>query len=123
MAGDFKLENLRIDPADLPAKPSTSANPTPATAGRRPRKRNFAIITDAQINRMIGASAAAWMVLVHLAQRNWQPGSPIPLANAALSKRGISRYAKYRALEELERRGAIRAKRLPRRSPEVTILD
>ena len=125
MVRDFKLEDLRIDPADLPAKLSpsaTPANPTPA-GGRRLHKRNFAQITDAQIHRMVGASAAAWMTFVYLVQQNWQPGKPIKLANAALKMRGVNRRAKWRALDELERRGNIQAKRLPRKSPEITILD
>lgn len=123
MAGEFKLENLRIDPADLPAMPATPAAPTARVNVKQPRKRNFAQITDAQINRMIGASGATWMVLIHLAQLNWRVGGPIKLANTALAKRGVNRKAKYRALDELERRGVIKVKRRPRKSPEITVLD
>jgi hypothetical protein len=44
------------------------------------------------------------------------------LSQAMLSEFGISRQAKYRALEALEGGGLITVSRRPRRNPEVTVL-
>ena len=59
-------------------------------------------------------SDAAEIVFRHLLFLNWKsPGRTIYLANGALSEKGVNRYAKYRALDELKRVGLIRLKKRP----------
>ena len=54
---------------------------------------------------------AAEIVFRHLMFLNWKsPGRTIYLANGALSEKGVSRFAKYRALASLKKLGLIRLK-------------
>jgi hypothetical protein len=49
-------------------------------------------------------------------------GKPVRLANITLWRKGISRYTKLRALQELEELGLIQMTRRPRKSPEIIVL-
>lgn len=119
MSGDFKLENLRIKPASLP---DDEALEPQATIVRQDRKHGFALISATQRIRMVGASAAEWMVFVYLAQLSWRSDKPVKLANDILAKLGVDREAKRRALKGLEQRGQITVRRRPNKSPEITVL-
>jgi hypothetical protein len=64
--------------------------------------------------------ALVWILLLH---RSWKAKSQtFPLSNEVLRGCGISRYAKRHALQQLEAAGLIMVKRLPGRSPIVTLL-
>jgi hypothetical protein len=62
-------------------------------------------------------------VWLYLHYRVWAEGTrTVPLPNKSLTKAGVSRQVKYRALTRLERAGIIRVERRGRRSPLVTLL-
>ena len=69
-------------------------------------------------------SGTAWFLLVALDQLIYQPGgrSPIKLTGETLASLGLSRWAAYQALEQLEKAGAIAVSRHRGRSPAVTLL-
>jgi hypothetical protein len=62
-------------------------------------------------------------VALYLLHLHWkQDGGPINLANGGLIMKGVSRFAKQRALNLLERAGLISVQRRSRRSPVVQIM-
>ena len=62
-------------------------------------------------------------VLLRLLYLAWFNRSQmIVLANKELAEWGVSRYQKYRALQELEEAGCIAVEHRQRRSPRVTLL-
>ena len=72
----------------------------------------------------ISSRASTYRVALHLLYRHWKNrGQPFSLPNRGLKKEGVSRFAKWRALGELEKLGliAINYKRCPRRSPRITV--
>jgi hypothetical protein len=69
-----------------------------------------------------GASAQTLRVFWYLHYLHWKgKGEPIKLANGMLEEFGVSRYAKRRALIDLECRGAISVEWRPKKSPIVTV--
>ena len=70
----------------------------------------------------LGVSALLFgNALWHLCGRNYNKLT-FSVSNVTLAEFGISRYAKYRALEALERAGLIKAHRSGKRSISVTLL-
>jgi hypothetical protein len=64
-----------------------------------------------------------WYIAMHLLHLDWkQKGGRIKLPNGWLEFEGISRFAKYRALAQLEELGLITVNRRPRKSPIVHVL-
>jgi hypothetical protein len=64
--------------------------------------------------------AMVWLELLYAA---WQAKSNvITLSNKRLEQRGVNRFAKYRALRELEADGMIAIERQGKKAPVVTIL-
>jgi hypothetical protein len=71
-----------------------------------------------QVTRSPKAMVCIW--LLHL---SWDQGTrTFRLPNERLKVRGVSRFAKSRALQELEAAGLIRVTRERGKSPEVTLL-
>jgi hypothetical protein len=61
-------------------------------------------------------------VALHLLYRHWKNGGQsFLLGNRALEKEAVSRFAKWRALDELEQLGLISIERRLRRSPRITV--
>jgi hypothetical protein len=70
-----------------------------------------------------GASGQTLLLALHLLYLHWKgKGQPIKLANGMLEYDGISRFAKWRSLRELERRGLISVECRPKRSPLIRVL-
>lgn len=70
-----------------------------------------------------GAPGATWHLAVYLIYHHWKSGGkPIKLANGQIGEDGISRWAKLRALRELECRGLVAVEWHSSRSPIVTCL-
>ena len=70
----------------------------------------------------VEASASAYRIAFHLLHEAWRSGSNrVKLANGVLAERGIGRFAKRRALEQLNRAGVIMIEQQPRKSPIVTV--
>jgi hypothetical protein len=64
--------------------------------------------------------ALVWIRLLHMV---WKTNSPtFPLPNGKLENEGVSRFAKYRALRELEAAGLIVVERRHGKSPLVSIV-
>lgn len=112
----FDLDKLKIDPAELPVD-------TPAKIKRR--RGQFITLPMWWYERLAEAPRAtgircliAWYLL-HL---DWKHhGKPFTLANGMLKYDGVSRYSKWRALVDLERRGLITIERRRRRSPTIYV--
>ena len=86
------------------------------------RRTHFVQLPWMWVEALSGASGKTLEVLIHLAYLNWkEKGGPIKLANGMLEIDGISRWSKWRALPELERRGLVVIDRRRRRSPIVTL--
>jgi hypothetical protein len=104
-------------------EPSRLAETGIAATKRAKRKQEFAQITREQVERLAKTTnAASWKIFLHLLLLSWRsPGRTIRLANGALERVGVDRYAKYRALPELEELGLIEVRRSERKSPEIVI--
>jgi hypothetical protein len=68
------------------------------------------------------ADGSTYRVALYLLQETWRSGcNRVKLANGTLKAQGVSRWAKYRALDELGRLGLVSTEREDRRSPLVTV--
>jgi hypothetical protein len=71
----------------------------------------------------LGSGGALLSVVVELAHRRFKTGHRVvALASAELEKGGVSRWAKRRALRQLERAGLVSVSQKGKQSPQVTIL-
>jgi hypothetical protein len=111
----LNLEDLRLPPghekwAKVPIK-------------IQKRRRHFTKFPMAWYERLKGASGHTCRLAIYLQYLHWKgKGGPITLANGMLRIDGISRYAKWKALDDLERRGLITVERRPRRSPIIRMV-
>jgi hypothetical protein len=65
--------------------------------------------------------AMVWLILLHAA---WEANrASVPLPNGKLKRVGVTRYAKYRTLKELQAGGLITVERNRGKAPTVTILE
>lgn len=65
--------------------------------------------------------AMVWIILLHAA---WKANSTsFPLPNGKLKRAGVTRYAKYRTLKELQAGGLITVERNHGKAPTVTVLE
>ena len=86
------------------------------------RRTHFVRLPWVWVEALSGASGQTWQLATHLLYLNWKgKGEPIKLENGMLEIDGISRWSKWRALPELERRGLVVIDRRRRRSPIVTL--
>jgi hypothetical protein len=90
----------------------------------RQRRQQFVKVPWTWLERLAQSrSANTYRVAVTLLYLHWKGnGEPTKLANGMLAMDGVSRYAKRRALIELERFELITIKRRQRRSPIVTLI-
>ena len=70
--------------------------------------------------RLPGKAAALAVVIWHLARL--RKSDTLVLTQTSLDEFGISRQAKYRALERLEAAGLIAVQRRDKKNPQVTVL-
>ena len=87
------------------------------------RRQPFVMVPWTWIERLAETSSAnAYRVALHLLHRHWKNnGQPFLLANGVLAAAGVTRFAKWRALAELERLGLISVERRTRRTPRITV--
>ena len=116
----WRAENLRIDPSLVgvakPAKPKRRRVHGLFLRGPVP----LAWLNAA--GRLRGkAPLLLGLKLWHLCGRNYNKLT-FSISNVAAEQAGISRYAKYRALSELEKAGLIEVHRSGKRSVSVTLL-
>lgn len=86
------------------------------------RRQHFILMPMSWRERLDDATAKTILVALDLLYLYWKgKGAPIKLANGMLRLDGVSRYSKYRALNDLERRGLITVERRQNRSPIVRL--
>jgi hypothetical protein len=88
------------------------------------RRQHFVKVPWTWIERLSKTgSPNTYRVALHLLYLHWkQGGHAITLANGMLIMEGVSRWAKWRALRELEQLGLINIECRPRKSPLVTVI-
>jgi hypothetical protein len=117
----FNLEAFRATPelADLAAQPRPARSQPTA---RQPTERYVQITeTGARGFEALGCPMAlVWFEILYRVWKTKQ--TTIELPNKRLAEMGVSRWAKYRAVDRLERAGWIRVSRPIRKTPQVTVL-
>jgi hypothetical protein len=84
------------------------------------RRKHFIIVPMVWRERLGGAPGHTILVALDLLYLGWKgKGAPVKLANGMLRLDGISRQSKWRALNDLERRGLVSVQRRANRSPLV----
>ena len=87
------------------------------------RRQQFVMVPWIWIERLAKTSSAnTYRVALHLLHQHWKSSSqPFLLPNGMLAMEGVTRFAKWRALAELERLGLISVEKRPDRSPKITV--
>jgi hypothetical protein len=89
---------------------------------RREPFENFSPVLISMAKRLKKASGQTTLLAVVLSYLNWKThGAPIKLTNKLLGDYGIDRYAKRRALLELECRGLVKVKWQAHKTPIVRL--
>jgi hypothetical protein len=90
---------------------------------RVPTGQRFAMLTPERRKLLARTSGAAWAIYSYLLEINWKNlRKPVKLTNEVLTEIGVSRFAKSRALQQLERRKLVKVKRAGHQAPTVTPL-
>jgi hypothetical protein len=112
----LNVDNLRIQPGDA----QWAAVPKKI----RQRRQQFVKVPWTWIERLASSqSANTYRVALTLLFLHWKGnGDPIKLGNGMLAIDGVSRFAKYRALAELEQFGLISVAWRRKKSPIVTLI-
>lgn len=114
----YDLNKLRLDPQKL----TTPYVPTKI----RQRREQFVrtpMLWKEKLGEKPLATGSTHQVALHLLYLHWKnSGKSFTFANGMLKYDGISRFSKWRALADLERRGLIIIERRTRRSPIVHVL-
>jgi hypothetical protein len=117
------IEQYRLTQEDLAAHKAPTREQ--AATGKKASKQPFTKFLDSWEGRLAtasSASASTYRVALHVLRLHWKNnGEPFPLPNGALKAKGVSRYAKGRALDELERLGLISVRKRSNRSPRITV--
>ena len=115
MSDDLDLENLRLA-ADMLSGRAVEPRKV------EKRRKHFVKLPWTWAEALSGASGKTWELAAHLLYQHWEGnGAPIKLANGMLENDGIDRFAKWRALNELERRKLVTIERRHARSPLITV--
>jgi hypothetical protein len=94
------------------------------TAGKRKKAERFVKVPLWWIEIAAkDARSPTTLVLIELLYAAWKAkSSTFPLPNARLKALGVSREIKARVLRDLERRPVILVKRMPRKTPIITLI-
>jgi hypothetical protein len=119
----FDPDQLRIPPELIATMKPAGAKPTRKTE-RSPTERYVQITeTGAKGFEALGCSAAAALVWFEILYWVWEKGeSTIALPNKRLAEVGVTRWAKYRAVNRLEQAGWIAVCRPRRKSMQISLL-
>jgi len=112
----FDIKALRIDPTKF----STPYVP----AKIQKRNEQFVILPMWWYERLKApvATGLTCLLAFHLLHLNWKNrGKPFKVPNGTLRYDRINRFAKWRALADLERRGLITIERRRRKSPIIQV--
>jgi hypothetical protein len=96
-----------------------------ATPQKRRRRRDpFFKFHMSVRKRLIGARGTTWAVATWILYLSWKSNSKvIKLGNVELREEGVSRYAKYRALDSLEKLGLFVVERKGRKASVIRLVD
>jgi hypothetical protein len=112
------------DPTRLRIDPATFKVPH-VPAKIRKRREQFVMLPMWWYENLaapVPACRCTCLVAWHLLHLNWKSrGQPFKLANGMLEYDGVGRHSKWRALEELDRRGLITVERRQRKSPTIHV--
>jgi hypothetical protein len=88
------------------------------------RRQHFVRVPNSWVEELRRARhISTYRVALHLLYRHWKKaGEVAPLSNVALAEVGVTRWEKWRALEELERLGLVEVRRRPRQAPLVKLI-
>jgi hypothetical protein len=87
------------------------------------RRQHFIKVPWTWVERLNGAAGQTYRVALCLLYLHWKGrGEPIKFANGMLQVDGVNRQAKWRGVNDLERRGLIAVERRQRRSPLIRVL-
>jgi hypothetical protein len=119
----FDLDNLRLTPAAAAAMGRVAAAKQARATPKR-QQQQFVMVPWSWIKRLKGARRpASHMVGYLILYQHWKTkGQPVPVSTVALRPLGVTRWAKWRALKELEQLGLIRVQNSPGRAPLATVL-
>jgi hypothetical protein len=121
----FDLDELDIPlemVAEAHAKAAQAKAAKKAADGRGTKNGEFTKLPSSWRVRLQGAHGRTYDLALHLLHLSFKArGRPFKLANGGLAEIGISRFAKRRALRELERRSLIEVQRNPHKNPTITL--
>jgi hypothetical protein len=88
------------------------------------RRQHFVKVPWTWVERLAEARyTATYRVALHLLYESWkQKGGPVKLPNGMLAKDGVSRWQKWRALDDLKNLGLINVERRTRKSPLIPLI-
>jgi hypothetical protein len=111
----FHPDNLRIDTGETWVV-------TPEKI--RKRREHFIRVPWTWVEKLAPSrSANTYRVALYLLYMHWKnKEAPFKLANGMLAIDGVTRFSKWRALQELEQAGLIRIEKRPRKSPVITVV-
>jgi hypothetical protein len=114
--GGEKLGPVRIGPGGIKERQILTDEVLQKT---QKRQQQFVKVPCVWMERLEGARyVATYRVAWHVLFRNWQSnGKPFTLSNGAV--KGVSRWQKWRALQELERLGLVTVERRKRKTPLI----
>jgi hypothetical protein len=123
----FDLDALRLTPdqvAELVAKQAKPGQAVITTAGRARQQEGFVLMKhNAAKAGYLALGCPQALVWHYLHHRVWAADNrTVPVPNQALAEWGVSRWVKYRALQNLQDAGLIRVEWRKRKSPLVTLL-
>jgi hypothetical protein len=112
------------DPATLDTSLDGTAAKVRLPPRRRKRDRKFIpTLPETIFCRLVQLPRRSWAVYLVLLQRcRLNRTQSVVLSSCLLSRFGLSRNDKWRALPALEKAGLIRVERHPRRNPTITLL-
>jgi hypothetical protein len=117
------------DPFDPEKKRLTPEQQSGLTAAPKPKPKRrqqgkFVMVPVLWCEQLvsIGARDATYRVALHLLFEAWRTGNrTVKLTNVALSKVGVGREGKRRALSQLRKAGLIAVEQRPGRNPLITV--
>jgi hypothetical protein len=119
----FVIDGWALTPEKLATMNRAAAVKAEHPHAKQHSSKEFTMVPDSWEIKLRGCRHnATYPVAVFLLRQHWKTKErPIKVPNTALAKRGVDRYAKWRALQELEELGLIRVERRSNKSPIVIV--
>jgi hypothetical protein len=112
-----------LDPKLFELPPDILAVARVSPTKLKERSERFVMVPWEWMDKLVGCRGQTLRVAFVILYLSWRArGGPIKLANGMLLMDGVSRRAKWRALDHLEEVGLISVERRVRKSPIVAVL-